>query len=80
MVLFRVETWSVSFRRFVFQLCQSTLAAPFPKDLWTYFRSRKLGFQIALPTYFCPVPVLSPLGLAFAQENQRNLAFSETSV
>lgn len=32
------------------------------------------------PYLFFPILMLSPLGLAFAQENQRKLAFSEPSV
>lgn len=71
----------VYFPALPFYLCCSfILKSHFREDLWTHFRSRKLGFQIAPSICFCPVPGLSPPGFAFAQANQRKLAFSETSV
>lgn len=85
-VLFTVETWSLRFRRFIFQLCQSTLAAHsawkviYPRIYGLISGSGSLDFRLLPPSIFSLLPVLSPLGLAFAHENWRKLASSETSV
>ena len=58
-VLFRVETWSVRFRRFIFQLCQSTLAA---HSAWKVISPRIFGLisgSESLDFRLLPLPIFA---------------------
>lgn len=68
-VLFTVETWSLRFRRFIFQLCQSTLTAHsawkviYPRIFGFISGSGSLDFRFLPPSIFAYFPCFPLLDL-----------------